>query len=206
MLVIFRVNDVGSRLGSPIKFAPDRIVQLTDALAVEIRRRQQVEANNVALRPLVTATGTTPDVALKNQALRAVVGDLTKKLKVMTAHMVLITRRSFGRSSERAHPDQQHLDEVFRQILVADALTPDGAAEAAAPTTPSAPRATRRGRLVLPDPLPTEDRAMDVPEPRHADELGSSRRYRAGADLNGDWRCNQTTSRHRTRRYVDSRA
>ena len=186
MIDIFRVDDAGGRLRCVIMSAPDRIVQLTDALAVEIRRRQQLEAENAALRAHVAATGTTSDVALENQALRAAVADLTEKLQVMTARMVLMTRRTFGRSGERSHPDQQHLDEILRQILVADALTPDiatqattsvvestaettssdvtASAAAAAPTTPSAPRTKRRGRLVLPDTLPTEDRVMEVPE------------------------------------------
>jgi transposase len=189
MLDIFRVDDTDSRLGSVIMSAPDRIVQLTDALAVEIRRRQQLEAENAALRAHVATTGTTPDVALENQALRAVVADLTEKLEVMTARMVLMTQRTFGRSGERAHPDQQHLDEILCQILVADALTPDvvtdtttsvvesttettpsEAAAASAPTTPSAPRTKRRGRLALPDTLPTEDRVMEVPE---SERMGS---------------------------------
>ena len=170
MLDIFRVDDADSRLRCVIMSAPDRIVQLTDALAVEIRRRQQFEAENAALRAHVAATGTTSDVALENQALRAVVADLTEKLEVMTARMVLMTRRTFGRSGNRAHPDQLHLDEILRQILVADALTPDVATDAttsvvesttettpseavaaSAPTTPSAPRIKRRGRLALPD-------------------------------------------------------
>lgn len=159
--------------------ATDRISQLTDALAVEIRRRQQIDTENAALRAHVAATGTTPDLVLENQTLRAAIVDLTEKLAVMTARMVLMTRRTFGSSSERHHPDQQHLDEILRQILVAEALQPDEMAAAASvvgPTTgtgptpavtaatPITPRTKRRGRLVLPDTLPTEDRLMDVPE------------------------------------------
>ena len=87
MLYIFRIDDADGRLRCVIMSAPDRITQLTDALAVEIRRRQQLEAENAALRTHVAATGTTPDVALENQALRAVVADLTEKLEVMTARM-----------------------------------------------------------------------------------------------------------------------
>jgi transposase len=155
----------------------DRIAQLTDVLAVEIRRRQQLEAENVALRAYVAATGTTPDLALENQTLRAVIADLAEKLDVMAARMALMTRRTFGSSSERHHPDQQQLDEILRQILIAEVLQPDEPTTAAASvvepvadtasstaSTPTTPRTKRRGRLVLPDTLPTEDRLMDIPE------------------------------------------
>ena len=64
MLDIFRVDDADGRLRCVIMSAQDRIVQLTDALAVEIRRRQQLEAENAALRAHVVATGTASDVAL----------------------------------------------------------------------------------------------------------------------------------------------
>ena len=160
----------------------ERISQLTDALAVEIRRRQQLESENATLRAHVTATGTTPDLVLENQTLRGVVADLTEKLEVMAFRLAQMTRRTFGRSSESHHPDQQHLDEILRQILVDESLQPDEsvpgtdpAVTAPATTAPAttaaaatgrtaAPRPKRRGRLILPDTLPSEDVLMDVPE------------------------------------------
>jgi transposase len=157
----------------------DRIAQLTDALAVEIRRRQQLENENATLRAHVAATGAMPDLVLENHMLRGSVADLTEKLEVMAFRLALMTRRTFGRSSEGHHPDQQHLDEILRQILVDEALRPDesvseanaaavstsAAAAAAATSVVSATsRPKRRGRLVLPDTLPSEDRLIDVPE------------------------------------------
>lgn len=161
----------------------DRISQLTDALAVEIRRRQQLESENATLRAHVAAPGATPDLVLENQTLRGVVADLTEKLEVMAFRLAQMTRRTFGRSSESHHPDQQHLDEILRQILVDESLQPDesasgtnaaavsaaattaaAAATAAVRTTPAASRPKRRGRLVLPDTLPSEDVLMAVPE------------------------------------------
>jgi len=155
----------------------ERISQLTDALAVEIRRRQQLDSENATLRAHVTATGTTPDLVLENQALRGVVADLTEKLEVMAFRLAQMTRRTFGRSSESHHPDQQHLDEILRQILVDEFLLPDesvpgtelavtapATAAAAATGRTAAPRPKRRGRLVLPDTLPSDDILMDVPE------------------------------------------
>jgi hypothetical protein len=47
----------------------DRLTQLTDALAAEIRRRQQLESENAMLRAHVAATAATPDLVLENQAL-----------------------------------------------------------------------------------------------------------------------------------------
>ena len=93
MIVIFRVDDVDSRLGFVIMSALDRIVQLTDALAVEIRRRQQLETENAALRAHVVTTRTTPDVALENQALRAGVADqwpFPKFTVISTSPMVVL--------------------------------------------------------------------------------------------------------------------
>jgi len=155
----------------------ERISQLTDALAVEIRRRQQLDSENATLRAHVTATGTTPDLVLENQALRGVVADLTEKLEVMAFRLAQMTRRTFGRSSESHHPDQQHLDEILRQILVDEFLLPDesvpgtelavtapATAAAAATGRTAVPRPKRRGRLVLPDTLPSDDILMDVPE------------------------------------------
>lgn len=159
----------------------DRISQLTDALAVEIRRRQQLESENTTLRAHVAATGTTPDLVLENQALRGVVADLTEKLEVMAFRLAQMTRRTFGRSSESHHPDQQHLDEILRQILIDESLQPDesvSGTDAAVVSTSAttdaavtgvtgrtaAPRPKRRGRLILPDTLPSEDVLMDVPE------------------------------------------
>ena len=155
----------------------ERISQLTDALAVEIRRRQQLDSENATLRAHVIATGTTPDLVLENQALRGVVADLTEKLEVMAFRLAQMTRRTFGRSSESHHPDQQHLDEILRQILVDEVLQPDesvpgtepavtapAAAATAATGRTAAPRPKRRGRLVLPDTLPSDDILMDVPE------------------------------------------
>jgi transposase len=183
MPIIFRVDDAVFRLRFVIMSTSDRIAQLTDALAAEIRRRQQLEADNVALQAQVTNGGATPALALENQTLRATVADLTEKLMAMRARLAVLTRRSFGRSSEAHHPDQQHLDEIMRQVLVDAALQPDesttttdvsagddntGSALSATPTssaaTPAKLRTKRRGRLVLPATLPTEDRLMAVPE------------------------------------------
>jgi transposase len=159
----------------------DRITQLTDALAAEIRRRQQVELDNAALQAQVIRGGATPELVLENQQLRAAVADLTEKLLAMQARVAVLTRRTFGRSSEAHHPDQQHVDDILRQVLVDAALPPDesavavttpacaanaavpAAAESAA-TAQHKPRTKRRGRLVLPDTLPVEDCLMAVPE------------------------------------------
>ena len=62
MLDIFRVDDADGRLRCVVMSAPDRMTHLTDALTMEIRRRQQLEAENAALRAHVAATGTTSDV------------------------------------------------------------------------------------------------------------------------------------------------
>jgi Transposase C of IS166 homeodomain len=95
------------------------------------------------------------------------VADLTEKLLAMQARVAVLTRRSFGRSSEVHHPDQQQLDELMRQVLVDAALQPDEStattvasavdttATTATATTSAAstrikPRIKRRGRLVLP--------------------------------------------------------
>lgn len=155
----------------------DRITQLTDALAAEIHRRQQSEAENVTLRAQVIHGGATPALVLENQSLRTAVADLTEKLLAMQARVAVLTRRSFGRSSEAHHPDQQHLDEIMRQVLVDAELQPDEstattvasavattATTATATTSAAATRIKRRGRLVLPDTLPTEDCLMAVPE------------------------------------------
>ncbi len=160
----------------------DRIARLTEALAEEIILRKKAEAENAALRAQLSATGIAPDLALENQALRAEVADLREKLEVMAFRMTQMTRRTFGRSSESHHPDQQCLDEIMRQVLVEKALQPDestseGEADSAetsdtattakASTSGSSakvPRSKRRGRLVLPDTLPIEERIMDVPE------------------------------------------
>ena len=181
MPIIFRVDDAVFRLRFVIMSTLNRITQLTDALAAEIRRRQQSEAENIALRAQVIHGGATPELVLENQALRAAVADLTEKLLAMQARVAVLTRRSFGRSSEAHHPDQQQLDEIMRQVLVDAALQPDestattvasavdptattATATTSAATTRIKPRIKRRGRLVLPDTLPTEDRLMTVPE------------------------------------------
>lgn len=159
---------------------------LTDALAAEILRRQQAEAENIAMRAHLATTGTSAEVVIENAALRAQVADLTEKLEVMTYRMVQMTRRVFGRSSETHHPDQQHLDEIMRQILVENELQSDDStatATAAATTAEAAttsnttaatakPRTKRRGRLSLPDTLPIEERLIELPESERLDPDG----------------------------------
>jgi len=156
----------------------ERVTMLTDALAAEILRRQQVEAENIAMRAHLATTGTAAEVVIENAALRAQVADLTEKLEVMTYRMAQMTRRVFGRSSETHHPDQQHLDEIMRQILVENELQSDDStatattaattAEAATTSNTTAatakPRTKRRGRLSLPDTLPIEERLIELPE------------------------------------------
>ncbi|MBA3678528.1 MAG: transposase [Sphingosinicella sp.] len=155
----------------------ERVTMLTDALAAEILRRQQAEAENIAMRAHLAITGTAAEMVVENAALRVQVADLTEKLEIMTYRMVQMTRRVFGRSSETHHPDQQHLDEIMRQILVENELRPDDstaatttAATTADATTTSSTAATatlrtkRRGRLSLPDTLPIEERFIELPE------------------------------------------
>lgn len=164
----------------------ERVTMLTDALAAEILRRQQAEAENIAMRAHLATTGTSAEVVIENAALRAQVADLTEKLEVMTYRMVQMTRRVFGRSSETHHPDQQHLDEIMRQILVENELQSDDStatATAAATTAEAAttsnttaatakPRTKRRGRLSLPDTLPIEERLIELPESERLDPDG----------------------------------
>lgn len=102
----------------------ERCMRLTDALATEIRRRQQVESENAALRTQLEAQGHAIDLILENADLRARVADLTEKIESMNFRLYQLARRVFGRSSERHHPDQQHLDEIMRQILVEQELHP----------------------------------------------------------------------------------
>jgi len=164
----------------------ERVTMLTDALAAEILRRQQAEAENIAMRAHLATTGTSAEVVIENAALRAQVADLTEKLEVMTYRMVQMTRRVFGRSSETHHPDQQHLDEIMRQILVENELQSDDStatattaattAEAATTSNTTAatakPRTKRRGRLSLPDTLPIEERLIELPESERLDPDG----------------------------------
>ncbi len=169
----------------------ERCMQLTDALAGEILRRQQLEAENAVVRAQLAANGQSADAVIENAALRAQVQDLTMKMEAMSYRLHQLTRRVFGRSSEGHHPDQQQLDEIMRQILVETTLTPDDSttptptsiliestpscqtaapAVGAAPSAPQGrspatkPRAKRRGRMALPDSLPITDRLMEVPE------------------------------------------
>ena len=67
--------------------AEERIQQLTDALAGEIRRREQVEAENAMLRAQINAGGspTAADLVIENARLAARVADLTKRMEVMLA-------------------------------------------------------------------------------------------------------------------------
>jgi len=164
----------------------ERVTMLTDALAAEILRRQQAEAENIAMRAHLATTGTSAEVVIENAALRAQVADLTEKLEVMTYRMVQMTRRVFGRSSETHHPDQQHLDEIMRQILVENELQSDDStatattaattAEVATTSNTTAatakPRTKRRGRLSLPDTLPIEERLIELPESERLDPDG----------------------------------
>jgi len=164
----------------------ERVTMLTDALAAEILRRQQAEAENIAMRAHLATTGTSAEVVIENAALRAQVADLTEKLEVMTYRMVQMTRRVFGRSSETHHPDQQHLDEIMRQILVENELQSDdstatattAATTAEVATTSNTTAATaktrtkRRGRLSLPDTLPIEERLIELPESERLDPDG----------------------------------
>ena len=158
----------------------ERVQQLTDALAAEIRRREQVEAENATLRAHINMGGspTTADLIIENTRLTARVADLTERMEVMLARVALMTRRIYGRGQRQHHPDQQVLDEIMRQILVETALRPDdsvaspaadatttgqgsaagtAASPAAAGTSvPRPPRAKRRSRLAFPADMPTE--------------------------------------------------
>lgn len=177
----------------------ERLARVTATLEAKLIRLQVVEAENArvasenaALRAHQEQSGTPVDLVLENAALRAQVSELTEKLEVMNFRMLLMTRRLFGSSSERHHPDQQVLDEVRRQILVENALVADdsiandtiaGDATATAPGAPATEstgaattpgggqlqaktkdRKKARGRLTLPAHIPIEDRPIEVPE------------------------------------------
>lgn len=174
----------------------ERVQQLTDALAAEIRRREQVEAENATLRAHINMGGspTTADLIIENTRLTARVADLTERMEVMLARVALMTRRIYGRGQRQHHPDQQVLDEIMRQILVETALRPDdsvaspaadatttgqgsaagtAASPAAAGTSvPRPPRAKRRSRLAFPADMPTEDVLLSVPESERLDADG----------------------------------
>lgn len=174
----------------------ERVQQLTDALAAEIRRREQVEAENATLRAQINTGGspTTADLVIENARLTARVADLTERMEVMLARVALMTRRIYGRGQRQHHPDQQVLDEIMRQILVETALRPDeSVASPAADTTttgqgpaagsaaslatagasvPRPPRAKRRSRLAFPADMPTEDVLLSVPESERLDADG----------------------------------
>ncbi len=175
----------------------DRLARVTATLEATLLRLQEVEtervrlaSENAALRTYQDAGGISIDLVLENAALRGQVNELTEKLEVMHYRMTQMTRRLFGSSSERHHPDQQMLDEVMRQIRVENALVASDAradADATAvaagdqPAADSDPGASPtpgqqqqepkkkdkkkgRGRLTLPAHLPIEDRRIEVPE------------------------------------------